>query len=298
MKRKIQEAIHASGSLPRTRKELIVSGVETPEQENAGEVVTIDYTNEQTNGRHESLPGKATGPRTEFGKERSSRNAIRHGIFSEAILLKGESRAQFGSLRMELWETLRPEGRLEELLVDKLASISWRYRRFLLAETGEIRKQFLEWNQERNEQNDQIADSLHDEHRLIANIQDPDVLKRCLELLAELRQGIETAGFQQQRDTSILEKIYGSDAYSHDRLRDDYSVWFETAQASEEERVREGYATPEECKHNIIDGIDDEIRRLKALHKRRRACSSQRAQIELLRRNVPESFMARSRASL
>ena len=127
-------------------------------------------------------------------------------------------------------------------------SISWRYRRFLLAETGEIRQQFLEWNQKRNDENDQIADSLHDDC-LIANIQDPDVLKQCLELLSELRQGIKTAGFQQQRDSSILEKIYGANtSYSRDRLRDDYSVWFDTAQASEEERVREGYATPEECK--------------------------------------------------
>ena len=172
--------------------------------------------------------------------------------------------------------------------MDKLASISWRYRRLLLAETGEIRKKFLEWNQKRNEENDQMADSLHNEDRLLSNIRDPDVLKRCLELLAELRYGIETAGFQQQRDSSILEKIYGANAYSRDRLRDDYSVWFDTAQASEEERVREGYATPEECKQNVLDGIDDEIRRFKASHKKRLILESQKNEIELLLRTVPE----------
>jgi hypothetical protein len=289
VKGKAQEPLEASGSLATTGTELVVPSRQEREQGKTADVRMIDCTNEHSNGRDKILSGKATGPRTELGKQRSSRNAIRHGIFSEAILLKGESRAQFVSLRTELWEALRPEGRLEELLVDKLASISWRYRRFLLAETGEIRKQFLEWNEKRNEDNDEVADSLHDEDRLIANIQDRDVLKRCLELLGELREEIETTGFQRERDTSILEKIYGTNTYSRDRLRDDYSAWFETAQVSEEERVRERYANPEECKQNVLDAIDDEIRRLKCHHKKTVSIEAQRTEIELLRCNVPES---------
>ena len=61
------------------------------------------------------------------------------------------------------------------------------------------------------------------------------------------------------------------------------------AQISEEERAREDYATPDECKQNVLDGIEDEIRRLKALHKRRVSGESQQNEIERLRRNVPES---------
>lgn len=100
---------------------------------------------------------------------------------------------------------------------------------------------------------------------------------------------MKTAGFQQQRDTAILEKVYGTNRHSRDRLRDEYSVWFDTSQCSEEERVREGFATPEECKQNALDEIDDEIRRLKASHKKRITLESQQNEIELLRRKVPDS---------
>jgi hypothetical protein len=108
-------------------------------------------------------------------------------------------------------------------------------------------------------------------------------------LLAELRRGIQTTGFQQERDTAILEKIYGAGTYSRSRLQHEYTVWFDTARASEEERVREGYATPEQCKQNVLDEIRDEIRRLKNRHKKIASLDSQQNEIELLRRNVPES---------
>src|SRR5712692_2098852 len=48
---------------------------------------------------------RATGPRTELGKQRSSQNAIKHGIFSEVTVLKGESRAKYQALLGGLWET-------------------------------------------------------------------------------------------------------------------------------------------------------------------------------------------------
>ncbi len=84
--------------------------------------------------------GVATGPRTEPGKKRASQNAIKSGILSKVILLKDESRAQYLSLLEGLQESLKPEGMLEELLVEKLATTSWRYRRLLIAEAAEIRK--------------------------------------------------------------------------------------------------------------------------------------------------------------
>ena len=57
-----------------------------------------------------SVAGTATGPRTSAGKEKSKRNAVKHGIFSGVVVLKEESRAQYEALLMELWGTLQPEG--------------------------------------------------------------------------------------------------------------------------------------------------------------------------------------------
>jgi hypothetical protein len=85
-------------------------------------------------------PGtKSPGPRTEIGKAIASRNAMKHGIFSNAILLTSESRAEYDSLLSGLREDLKPIGTLEEVLVEKLAVLIWRYRRLIFTETAEIK---------------------------------------------------------------------------------------------------------------------------------------------------------------
>jgi hypothetical protein len=85
------------------------------------------------------VPRRATGPRTRAGKERSKQNAQKHGIFSKTILLRGESRREFETVRDGLRADLRPVGTMEETLVEKLAVSLWRYRRLLTTETWEIR---------------------------------------------------------------------------------------------------------------------------------------------------------------
>jgi hypothetical protein len=105
-------AVDASGTLPMTGLEVIVPSRDMPDDKKKLGVTAIDFTNQQRSARRQ-VPGKqATGPRTDVGKHRSSRNSIKHGIFSEATLLKGESRAEFESLRIRLLDTLRPEGML------------------------------------------------------------------------------------------------------------------------------------------------------------------------------------------
>src|SRR5258708_23813458 len=56
------------------------------------------------------------------------------------VLLKGEPQSDFDSLLSGLRDDLRPEGMLEKILVEKLASLIWRQRRLLMAEGAEIRK--------------------------------------------------------------------------------------------------------------------------------------------------------------
>lgn len=85
----------------------------------------------------DSRKNGATGPRTTQGKERSRRNALKHGIFSEVALLKGESRAEYDELLNGLRENRQPEGTLEEILVEKLAMDAWRRRRLIMAMTAE-----------------------------------------------------------------------------------------------------------------------------------------------------------------
>jgi hypothetical protein len=71
-------------------------------------------------------------------------NAVRHGILSTAVVVRGlriqEHEDEFQVLRKECWKCLAPVGRIEEMLADKIVTAQWRLRRALIAETGEIVK--------------------------------------------------------------------------------------------------------------------------------------------------------------
>jgi hypothetical protein len=87
---------------------------------------------------------KSTGPRTPQGKERSKFNTQKHGLLSKAVLLPVESRAEYDVLLDGLIEDFQPQGKLESVLVESLATVWWRKRRLIQAETAEIEKaQFL-----------------------------------------------------------------------------------------------------------------------------------------------------------
>ena len=87
---------------------------------------------------------KSTGPKTLLGKRISAKNALRHGLLSrELLVMVGDGKedpADFEELLRGLHDHHHPEGKLEELLVDRIASCWWRLRRAVRAETGEIRK--------------------------------------------------------------------------------------------------------------------------------------------------------------
>lgn len=83
---------------------------------------------------------KGGGPRTPTGKKRSKRNAVKHGILSQAVL-RHESQSEYDSLARGLRRDFKPHGMREEILVEKLGVILWRYRRLLLAERAAVQEQ-------------------------------------------------------------------------------------------------------------------------------------------------------------
>lgn len=73
---------------------------------------------------------RSSGPQTPEGKERSSRNAVTHGLTARAGLLAGEDPDAFIRLRREIINDLRPEDTLELELAEQIVSLVWRLRRF------------------------------------------------------------------------------------------------------------------------------------------------------------------------
>jgi hypothetical protein len=69
---------------------------------------------------------KSRGPVTPKGKARSSRNAIRHGILSESVVLDAESAPHFLTHLACLEDELKPEPGIESSLVHTMAVATWR----------------------------------------------------------------------------------------------------------------------------------------------------------------------------
>jgi hypothetical protein len=100
---------------------------------------TMSLKQIEANGRNAQ---KSTGPRTPAGKAVSKMNAMKHGILSRQVLVRGrhlnESSRELGALHRRFWQQVNPVGPMEEMLMDEIVTAHWRRRRALTAESGEI----------------------------------------------------------------------------------------------------------------------------------------------------------------
>jgi hypothetical protein len=72
---------------------------------------------------------KSTGPRTAAGKHRCSLNAIRHGAFSQRLVLPSEDSALFHRFRASIIDDIRPRRSHERQLCEQIVDASWRLLR-------------------------------------------------------------------------------------------------------------------------------------------------------------------------
>ena len=79
---------------------------------------------------------RSTGPRTESGKRRSRRNAVRHGLKAETIIDSLEDAADYSAFERAIKSDYSPQTAIEGQLVSRLASLLWRLRRAVIVESG------------------------------------------------------------------------------------------------------------------------------------------------------------------
>ena len=76
---------------------------------------------------------QSTGPRSDEGKARSSRNAVKHGLFSrapsEAAPLTEQEQADLDALVLDGRQRYRPDGAEEEAAADRIATLWWDLQR-------------------------------------------------------------------------------------------------------------------------------------------------------------------------
>jgi len=92
-------------------------------------------TESQTNANRKNSQ-QSTGPRTADGKARSSRNSTVHGLTGKSPILPGEDPADLLELAESYRDSLKPNGQVEEDLVERMAIATYRLRRIVRIELG------------------------------------------------------------------------------------------------------------------------------------------------------------------
>src|ERR1051326_4042981 len=72
----------------------------------------------------------STGPRTEEGKARVARNAVRHGLTATHLVVREDDREVFESFRDGLLTELDPQGAIELATFEELLHAAWNLQRF------------------------------------------------------------------------------------------------------------------------------------------------------------------------
>ena len=82
---------------------------------------------------------KSTGPKTEEGKQRSSMNAMTHGIFAQIPILPGEDREFLNAIADAINQTYKPQDAMEVILVERITVASFRQIRLREVEAAHIK---------------------------------------------------------------------------------------------------------------------------------------------------------------
>ena len=150
----------------------------------------------------------STGPRTEAGKQRSSQNALRHGLTAATVVLPSEDPAQYEAHRRQFFDEYQPATPTETQLVQELVDTSWRLNRIPLLEAGLIARA-------ENPPNEQarIDFDIVDAHRLIAgiNLQGARLSRQFQKTLDKLRDIQEDRRERERhdlKDAAALLELY------------------------------------------------------------------------------------------
>jgi hypothetical protein len=130
----------------------------------------------------------STGPRTDEGRRRSSRNALKHGLSAQAVTLDDDEAAEFEWFRDDIIEDLDPKGPIEEQLVDRIAICSWRLRRVYPMEIA-LTESLIEEAQ--RPCRDSILEELITPEPLSEGQLVERLLNRCFPILTRYEIGIE-----------------------------------------------------------------------------------------------------------
>jgi hypothetical protein len=142
----------------------------------------------------------STGPRTEPGKARSSKNALTFGLFTLNDFVRENETEDYTKICTSLWSELSPEGTVEEFLTTELMSATWRLRRCRMVEEDLAEITFLNLTQKDPTQQDPMQNPETEKQQKSvdrARAQSHSIFHRCLNALRKVQteRGIRCQAF-------------------------------------------------------------------------------------------------------
>jgi hypothetical protein len=131
-----------------------------------------------------NIPPTSTGPRTDEGKSRSSRNSLKFGLFTAHDFIRQGEEEEHAKILTSLMSELAPEGASEEIFAIEIVGATWRLRRCRLIEEAFGRIENLDVDpmiDERTEKQQKSVDRARAQSHLI--------LRRSLAELRKLQKG-------------------------------------------------------------------------------------------------------------
>ena len=116
-----------------------------------------------SNNRAETNRGNAkhsTGPRTVAGKQRSSLNALRHGLTGQTVVLPSDDLAAYQRHCKGFHDQYQPKNPTEVQLTQTVADLSWRLNRATAIETNMLALGITEKSNSVDTENDQVHTAL------------------------------------------------------------------------------------------------------------------------------------------
>jgi hypothetical protein len=145
---------------------------------------------------------KSTGPKSDDGKARASRSAIRHGLTAETVIKLLEDPDDYRAFELAVTADYDAETAVERELVLRLASLLWRLRRATAIETGLLEMQHMAPHPANQPMRDapvmtifkpEPRESHHEAHRDANQVETQNFESEYTEVTVDIERGLEVA---------------------------------------------------------------------------------------------------------
>ena len=209
----------------------------TPNNDGASETPSAADNHEPAYDRRADVnranAAHSTGPRTPAGKQRSSLNALRHGLTGHVIVLPSEDHAAYQHHTRRFFDDLQPKGALEEQLVQSIADTSWRLNRVVALETNLLTLGIHEQADNIDTAHPEVhsalamAASVRDQARAISNLSMHEhrlsrQFERTLNQLREIQAGRRAKEKAQMEKAAMILKMHEAEGTPYDPSKDGF----------------------------------------------------------------------------